>query len=1006
MLNLSMTHKRHPGTTSHKISSHLRHSFALVLVFAFLSELGLSAQQLGSESRSDRNSRVADDSWQSEPRLRTRRLPQSEESSPQIDGAEGENAYGSEESGTADRTLPATRIISILRQDSELLASAKSMLAQELSVDPSTITDESLYSVIRQDASLRTQITQELSTRGYDVSAEFKRESDDSSIELSGTRERYRNEDGARERYRTEDGARDRYRNEDGARDRYRNEDLADTARTQNRTSRADSADNARQDIGQDLNQPATRRRVNPYRSIPSLKDLYSQIPASTERLKRFGSDTFRLGTGNADKLPTDLPVGPDYVLGSGDNLVVSIWGLPHLDSFSVPQRLTRPVDRQGQIALPDVGTITVVGQTIAEARNTIQRALETQYKGVKVDVSLGRVRTVRVYVVGDVQRPGAYDVSSLSTPLNALYAAGGPTSRGSLRVLRQVRGKDLVKEIDLYDFLLHGVRSDVERLLPGDTIQVPPIGPQVSVSGMVRRPAIYELKGDQSLKDVLDLAGGVLVSATLRQINVERIEAHQRRTMLSIQIPENGDDQESTQRLSAFHIQDGDSVRVSPILPYSEKSVYLDGHVFRPGKYAYREGMRVSDLLHSYQDVMPEPAAHAEIIRLQAPDFRPTTIEFELPNVLNGDDPILLQPFDVVRVFSRYEIDSPKVSIKGEVLRPGVYPLANGMTVSGLINMAGGFRRSAYRESADVSSYVVQNGSRILNKVTTVDLGKAMEGDKAADVALKPGDVVGIRQLTGWNDIGASIKISGEVAYPGTYGIAAGERLSAVLKRAGGLRSSAFPEGAVLERVQVREVGEKTRQDLIRRLETTNPNIAGGMSTGQEQLALVQAAQTQQQQTLAALRSHTASGRMVIRISSDISRWENTAVDIELRAGDLLMIPKRPSFVLVSGQVRNPTALSYVPGKTAGWYLKLAGGPNEGAEKKGIFVLRADGTVVGAGSNWISGGALSVRLKPGDSIIVPEKVVGGSIFWKNMMTTAQVLSGIATTAALAAAAM
>jgi protein involved in polysaccharide export with SLBB domain len=486
----------------------------------------------------------------------------------------------------------------------------------------------------------------------------------------------------------------------------------------------------------------------------------------------------------------------------------------------------------------------------------------------------------------------------------------------------------------------------------------------------------------------------------------VERIEAHQRRTMLSVQVPENGSAQDSAQMLGDFHLQDGDHVRVSPILPYSEKAVYLDGHVFRPGKYAYREGMRVSDLLHSYQDVMPEPAKHAEIIRLQAPDFRPTTIEFDLPNVLSGDDPILLQPFDVVRVFSRYEIDPPKVSIQGEVLRPGQYPLANGMTVSGLVNMAGGFRRSAYREAADVTSYVVHNGSKIIGKVTTVDLAKAMEGDKTADLVLKPGDVVGIRQLSGWNDIGAAIKISGEVAYPGTYGIATGERLSAVLKRAGGFRPGAFPEGALLERVQVRELGEKTRQDLIRRMETTNPNVAGGMTTGQEQLALVQAAQAQQQQTLAALRAHPASGRLVIRISSDISRWENTAADVEVRAGDVLMIPKRPSFVLVSGQVRNPSALSYVPGKTAGWYLRRAGGPNEGAEKKGIFVLRADGSVAGAGTGWISGGALSVHLKPGDSIIVPEKVVGGSPFWKNMMTTAQVLSSIATTAALAAAAM
>jgi protein involved in polysaccharide export with SLBB domain len=415
---------------------------------------------------------------------------------------------------------------------------------------------------------------------------------------------------------------------------------------------------------------------------------------------------------------------------------------------------------------------------------------------------------------------------------------------------------------------------------------------------------------------------------------------------------------------------------------------------------------MKINDLLRSYQDVMPEPANHAEIIRLQAPDFRPTTIEFNLSDVLSGDDPILLQPFDVVRVFSRYEIDPPKVKIQGEVLRPGEYPLSQDMTVSRLIQMAGGFRRSALRDTADLTSYVVQNGSKILSKVTTVDLVKAMEGDKNADTVLKPGDVVGIRQLSGWSDIGAGIKISGEVVYPGTYGIATGERLSVVLKRAGGFRSTAYPEGAVLERIQVREMGEKTRQELIRRIETTNSNVAAGMNTGQEQLALVQAMQAQQQQTLAALRSHSASGRLVIRITSDISKWENTAADIELRAGDRLIVPKRPSFVLVSGQVYNPSALTYVPGKTAEWYLRQAGGVNSGANKRGVYVLRADGSVAGVGNGLFTGRALSVRLRPGDAIIVPEKIVGGSMFWRNMMTTAQVLSSIATTAALAAAGM
>ena len=263
------------------------------------------------------------------------------------------------------------------------------------------------------------------------------------------------------------------------------------------------------------------------------------------------------------------------------------------------------------------------------------------------------------MYVVGDVQRPGAYDVSSLSTPLSALYAAGGPTSRGSLRILRQYRGTQQVREIDLYDFLLHGLRSNVDRLLPGDTILVPPVGAQVTVEGMVHRPAIYELNGETTLNQVLDLAGGVLISASLKQIDVARIEAHERRTMLNLQLP--GDADAVKKEIAGFQVQGGDDVVISQILPYNQQAVYLEGHVYRPGKYPYRDGMTINDLLKSYQDIMPEPADHAELIRLQPPDFRPETISFNLPDVLIGNDAIPLQPFDLIRIYSRYEIDSPR---------------------------------------------------------------------------------------------------------------------------------------------------------------------------------------------------------------------------------------------------------------------------------------------------------------------------------------------------------
>ena len=856
---------------------------------------------------------------------------------------------------TSDRQgVSANEIVSALEQAPDLVTTFKMIAAQGFGVDPTIISDDGLYNCIRQDPDFRRQVAAELRTRGYitsDASSGLRENAVPGEVP-SGSQQ-------------------------------------TSIPRRQPPPGRGTGA--AEEPTPSDLR---TRTPI-PYSNLPSLVDLYTQDVPSAKNLRRFGSDMFRLGTGNANQLPMDLPVGPDYVLGPGDSLVLNMWG-------AQAARVERTIDRQGQIAVPEAGAINVNGLTIEQAQSALQRALNTQFQNEHAEISLGRVRTVRVYVVGDVQRPGAYDISSLSTPLNALFAAGGPTSRGSLRVVSQYRGKQLIREIDLYEFLLHGVRSDLDRLLPGDTILVPPVGPQVAVAGMVRRPAIYELKGEQNLDQVLNLSGGLLSTANVQEVRVTRVEAHERRTSMSVRVSDGTPGK--LPQIPQFPVQDQDEVYVSPILPYNQQLVYLDGHVFKPGPYAWREGMTVADLLHSYQDVMPEPAAHAEIIRLQPPDFRPQTISFDLPDLLIGDDPITLQPFDVVRIFGRYDIDPPKVSIYGEVVRPGTYPMSSGMTVAALVRMAGGFRRSAYQDEADLASYEVQNGQKVKIGYAVVAIRKALEGDKTADVTLKPGDVVGIRQLTGWQDVGASITIEGEVKFAGSYGIDEGERLSSVLKRAGGFREDAYPAGAVLKRVQVRQLEENSRQEMIRRIETTVPRAAAGVTTtSQDQQNLLQAMRQQQQDVLTALRSHPSAGRLVVKISDDISKWENTPADIVVRAGDQLTVPKRPDFVLVTGQVFNATAITFQPGKTAGWYLHQAGGVTRSGDKRSIFVLRADGSVVsGSGASLLSGGVLDVRMHAGDSVIVPEKVIGGSQIWRNVLGTASIMSSVALTGAAA----
>jgi protein involved in polysaccharide export with SLBB domain len=428
--------------------------------------------------------------------------------------------------------------------------------------------------------------------------------------------------------------------------------------------------------------------------------------------------------------------------------------------------------------------------------------------------------------------------------------------------------------------------------------------------------------------------------------------------------------------------------------MPYNDQAVYLEGHVFHPGKYPYKDGMTVADLLRSYQDVMPEPADHAELIRLQAPDFRPVTISFNLPDILIGNQSIQLRPFDLIRVYGRYEVDAPSVIINGEVLRPGKYPMSQGMTVTDLLRMGGGFRRSAFTSEADLSSYSIQDGQNVLVSHADVALQKALDGDKNADVVLKPGDVISIRALAGWQDIGATVTIRGEVEHAGSYGVQAGERLSSVLRRAGGYRKDAYPYAAVFERAQVRELNEQARQQMILRIEETPVVVRSNAATlDQSADDIRRNLETQRQEMLATIRNHPANGRLVVNISSDISKWENTPADLEMRAGDTLLIPKRPEFVVASGQVYNPVAITYVPGKNLRWYLRKAGGATRSGNKKDIYVLRADGSVVPRDSGWMGNNFMSLRMRPGDTIFVPEKIVGGSQVWTGIAATAQMLT-------------
>jgi len=906
-------------------------------------------------------------------------------------------------------TLSAAQIIAIARQNPEVMIELKTFVADTLQAkgvpaESEAITDEELFRQIIASSELRAGVTNLLSARGYISDADL-----DSAMKSNAASEHAQSDLGlidANPRSIPVDGV--------GAAAGFTSPQLTDDylAATRQRfdqelpsrrdPSQSRTTEQASPNITDD---PKVLHRTAPY-NLLSLRDLYTQVPDSPVLLKRFGLEVFASHGLSADparsnaasnSMPLDVPLGPDYVLGPGDELSISLWG-------GVSQTFTRTISREGLIALPEAGQIQVAGLALGNAQTVIGDALRPQFRNAHVAVTLARLRTVRVYVVGDVQRPGAYDISSLASPLSALNAAGGPTAVGSLRVMRQLRNGKQIGEIDLYDFLLKGIRKGDDRLEGGDTLLVPPTGVQVAVYGAVKRPAIYELRGEKGLIEALDDAGGLTVAAELGHITIERIKANQGREIINVDSPAASGAIGDTPRVAEMELKDGDRIRVGAMLPYTEQVVYLQGHVARPGKLAFREGLRLADLLRSYRDLLPEPAARGDIVRLVAPDLHPETIEFNVADVLAGKTNPDLRPFDTVRVRGRYEQDSPQVTIQGEVLRPGSYPMFGGMSAAQLVRAAGGFKRDASLEDADLITYGVVGGSKITVERRTLQIGAAViDSNSEEDSLLKPGDVLTIHQLTGWNDIGASILIQGEVAHPGSYGFKEGEHLSDVLQRAGGFRASAYPEGAVLTRPEVAALEEKSREELIRQVETTS--AAARLSqrfAGSDQASAQQLIQQQQDQVIARLRSQPPTGRLVIHIDAPIQTWARTTADIEVRSGDVLIVPKRPGFVLISGQVYNASAITFVPGKTAGWYLQRAGGATEAANRKEIFVIRANGSVVGRRSGeFYDHSVLSTRLEAGDVIVVPQKIVGASAIWRNILGTAQVAASLAIAAAV-----
>lgn len=744
-------------------------------------------------------------------------------------------------------------------------------------------------------------------------------------------------------------------------------------------------------------------------RESVTLQDKIETRPFK-RKLRQFGYSFFKNSQATTASLDT-LPVGSDYIIGPGDSLRIDLWG-------GVQARYEANVDRNGEIAIPKIGSVKVWGLSYEQAKEVINKAISRNYKNYDLNVTLGKLRTIQVFVVGEVKAPGTYTVSSLATTINALSAAGGPSPNGSLRKISLLKGGKVVQQIDLYDMFLSGDRSKDVRLENGDTLFVPVIGPVVAVAGEVKRPAIYELKEKTMLPQVLAIAGGITAAGDIGRIQVERIEGNSARIVIDHELKGKSLDAD----LAGVEISDRDMVKVFPINEAVRKVVSLKGNVARPGEYQFKGGMRITDIIPSFAVLLPDShLAAAEVTRLVPPDLHREIISFDLRKALGGDpaENITLQEQDTVRVFSRWEMqEKPTVSINGQVVNPGTFDFYPRMTVRDLLSAAGSLKRNAYLGNAELTRIVVENGKAKATRLI-IDLGKALAGDPQQNMELQPDDVLIVRGIVDWLEAtDRFVTLNGEVKFPGIYSIAKGERLSSVLARAGGYSDKAYLKGAKFTRKSVQESQQKRMDEVIARTEKDILQKQGelaALSASKEELEATRASLEGLLKGLEKLRAVKAEGRVVIRLDS-LDELSKGHYDLELQGGDALEIPQTPSVVSVMGQVYNQTTLVYMPAKNVGFYLKKSGGPTRDAEEDEMYLIKADGSVVSrqqasAGirwdedaRSWTFGGFISTTMDPGDTLVVPQRLE--RIAWmRNIKDITTILSQIALTAGVILAA-
>ncbi len=733
----------------------------------------------------------------------------------------------------------------------------------------------------------------------------------------------------------------------------------------------ADSADSAL----------AARLRADTIRQASIYENIIKNRTIDPDSLLRtltiFGQDAFA-GVKPSTFAPADYAATPaDYVVGSGDEIVVFLWGRINEGEYRLK------VDKEGRINIPHIGPVSVAGLPFSVLQENILNRVQS-IEGVQATVSMGELRSIGVFIMGEVKSPGYYTVSGLSNVTNALFAAGGPTRRGSLRNVQLKRHGGVIATVDFYDFLLSGRDNANIRLKSGDVILVPIVKKMVAVAGNVRRSALYEIKPNTSLKEALGLAGGVSPAAWGSRIQIERFKDNAMQVVLDLA-------SEPGQAIPEFEVQDGDIIKVFPIVEKNKNAVYLSGNVMRPGKYEYKPGMRLADILPDFNALLPETYLdYAIVLRQEPPTFVNRLVPFNLRAGLSdhsSPDNIPLLPRDEVIVYSRDYFEPDRtVSIDGAVTNPGKDTLLENMRVRDLIIKAGGLTEQASPQYGEIYRRTY-DGEIVSTEKINFCVSCALANDSSNNMVLKKFDRVYIRTKKGWQDE-RRIVLKGEFVFPGEYVILEKETLGHIIERAGGFTSEAYLPASMVCRVSVKNLEKKRNDEYVSGLQNDAVKLSTDLVSKGATSADAQALLQQQMLLLSKLRSKESTGRIVIDLTNPAAYG-----NFNLEDGDSIFVPKLAGTVSVIGEVYNPATFRFDNANTrAKYYVEMAGGFKENAAQKNVYVFKANGSIVTNRNINI----MEYSLAPGDVVVVPQKIEYQNNF-KVFMETITAIFQIAT---------